>query len=379
MTITLSQSIELTPAVLQLVAERAASSDRSGHLDPDVVDSLRATGINRLLVPVELGGLAASVRTCVEVVERLAVADGSTAWATAIGFGTNYFAGYLDRDGAAEVFADPDASNAAMFSPIGHVVATADRNLLVSGRWPFTSNSEQASWFGLGSRFENEPATRLVFAPRAAVTIHDTSWDVVGMRATSSHDVSLTDFPVDRRHTCSFADRPWPEGTLWHLPLFVVLGPCLAAVSLGIARSALDEINRQALTRRQQMRGTLLDDHVAMGDLGSADAALRAARAGLLDALDECWDRAHAGEAIDRVLQARCFLAVQHCTDVAVEVSATAHRLGGGAAAYRDSPLLRAIRDLQTIRQHMMFGHGLRPQLARALAGTDEPYPPFII
>jgi alkylation response protein AidB-like acyl-CoA dehydrogenase len=127
------------------------------------------------------------------------------------------------------------------------------------------------------------------------------------------------------------------------------------------------------------MRGTLLDDHVAMGDLGPADAALRAARAGLLDALDECWDRAHAGEAIDRVLQARCFLAVQHCTDVAVEVSATAHRLGGGAAAYRDSPLLRAIRDLQTIRQHMMFGHGLRPQLARALAGTDEPYPPFII
>jgi indole-3-acetate monooxygenase len=379
MTTTLSQSIELTPDILQLVAERAAPSDRSGHLDPDVVEALRATGINRLLLPVELGGLAASARTCVEVVERLAAADGSTAWAAAIGFGTNHFAGYLDHDGAAEVFADPNASNASMFAPMGQVVATLDRDLLMSGRWPFTSNSEQAAWFGLGARFDNEPTPRLVFAPRAAVTIHDNSWDVVGMRATSSHDVTMVDFPVDRRHTCSFADRPWPDGTLWRLPLFVVLGPCLAAVSLGIARFALDEINRQAVTRRQQMRGTLLDDHVGMGDLGAADTALRGARAGLLDAVDECWDRAHAGESIHRALQARSFLAAQHCTDVAVNVTATAHRLGGGTAVYRDSSLLRASRDVQTIRQHAMFNHGLRPHLARTLAGTDEPHPPFVI
>ena len=51
----------------------------------------------------------------------------------------------------------------------------------------------------------------------------------------------------------------------------------------------------------------------------------------------------------------------------------------GLSMTYRASPLLRALRDVETIRQHMMFGHALRPHLARIMAGTDEAYPPFVI
>ena len=378
MTTTLALDVELTADVIALIADRAAASDESGHLDPEVVAALAATGINRLLLPVELGGFAVSPRRTVEVVEQLAAVDGSTAWAAAIGFGTNHFAGYLPPDGAAEVFADPDQSNAAMFAPLAEVTEAPDGTLRLTGRWPFTSNCEQAAWIGLAARFPGEPAPRLVFVPRSEVTIHPT-WDVTGLRATASNDTSVTDLEVDRRHTCSFADRPWPDGPLWRLPLFVVLAPTLAAVSLGVARGALDEVNRQAISRRAQMRGSLLDDHVGMGDLGAADALLRGARAGLLASADECWARAEAGEPIDRALQARAFLAAQHCTDVAVEVCATAHRLGGGAAAYRTSPLLRALRDVETARQHAMFNRGLRPHLARTLAGTDEAHPPFVL
>ena len=357
---------------------RAGASDESGHLDPAVVAALAATGINRLLLPVELGGFASSPRRAVELVEQIAAVDGSTAWAAAIGFGTNLFAGYVPADGAAEVFADPGQSNAAVFAPLGEVTATADGGLRLTGRWPFTSNCEQAAWIGLTARFPNETAPRLVFVPTSEVTIHPT-WDVVGLRATASNDTSVTGIDVDSRRTCSFVDRPWADGPLWRLPLFVVLAPPLAAVSLGIARGALDEVNRQAAVRRVQMRGSLLDDHLGMGDLGTADAVLRGARAGLLEVADECWARAVADKPIDRALQARAFLAAQHCTDVAVEVSATAHRLGGGAAAYRTSPLLRALRDVETIRQHAMFNRGLRSHLARTLAGTDEVHPPFVV
>ena len=378
MTTTLAADVALTSDVFALVADRAAASDESGHLDPEVVAALAAAGINRLMLPVELGGFAVSPRRTVEVVEQLAAVDGSTAWAAAIGFGTSVFAGYLPPDGAAEVFADPDQSNAAMFAPLGEVAAAPDGTLRLTGRWPFTSNCEQAAWIGLGARFPGEPAPRLAFAPRSDVTIHPT-WDVVGLRATASNDTVVTDLAIHRRHTCSFADRPWPEGPLWRLPLFVALAPSLAAVSLGVARGALDEVNRQAISRRAQMRGSLLDDHLGMGDLGAADALLRGARAGLLEVLDHCWDLAQARTPIDRALQARAFLAAQHCTDTAVEVCATAHRLGGGAAAYRTNPLLRALRDVETARQHMMFNRGLRPHLARTAAGTDEAHPPFVI
>src|SRR6185295_15045576 len=124
----------------------AGASDGSGHLDRAVVAALAATGINRLLLPVELGGFASSPRRAVELVEQIAAVDGSTAWAAAIGFGTNLFAGYVPADGAAEVFADPGQSNAAVFAPLGEVTAAADGGLRLTGRWPFTSNCEQAAW-----------------------------------------------------------------------------------------------------------------------------------------------------------------------------------------------------------------------------------------
>ena len=141
MTITLE--VELTADVIALIAARAAAGDDSGHLDPDVVAALAATGINRLLLPAELGGLAVSPRRTVEIVEQLAAADGSTAWAAAIGFGTNHFAGYLPPDGAAEVFADPDRSNAAMFAPLTEVTEAPDGTLRLTGRWPVTSNANR--------------------------------------------------------------------------------------------------------------------------------------------------------------------------------------------------------------------------------------------
>jgi alkylation response protein AidB-like acyl-CoA dehydrogenase len=378
MTTTLARDVELTDDILALITDRAMAADESGHLDEEVVAVLASTGINRLLLPMELGGYAMPPRRAVEIVEKLATADGSTAWAAAIGFGTNHFAGYLPYDGAAEVFADPDRGNAAVFAATTQVIQTDDGTLRLTGRWPFTSNCEQAAWVGLAARFPDEFAPRLVFVPRSDVTIHPT-WDVVGLRATASNDTSVSDVEVRRMHTCSFTDRPWPEEPLWRLPLFVVLAPTLAAVSLGVARGAVDELNRQAITRRIQLRGSLLDDPVGMGDLAASEALLLGARAGLLAIADECWARAEANDPVERPLQARAFLAAQHCADVAVEVCATAHRLGGGAAAYRTSQLLRALRDVQTVRQHAMFSHGLRPHLARTIAGTDEALPPFVI
>ena len=56
-----------------------------------------------------------------------------------------------------------------------------------------------------------------------------------------------------------------------------------------------------------------------------------------------------------------------------------AHQLGGGAAAYTGSPLLRALCDVQAARQHLLFSHKHLPELAKPLAGLDTTYPPFIV
>ena len=53
--------------------------------------------------------------------------------------------------------------------------------------------------------------------------------------------------------------------------------------------------------------------------------------------------------------------------------------LGGGPAAYNNSVLLRALRDVQTARQHTLFSRGLTARLGPSAAGIDVSVPPFLV
>jgi alkylation response protein AidB-like acyl-CoA dehydrogenase len=216
------------------------------------------------------------------------------------------------------------------------------------------------------------------FVPLTELTVEDT-WNAPGLCGTGSHHVSADAAAVDLDHSCRFTDTAWPDGTLWRLPIYTVLIPVLASVPLGIARGAIDEVLRLARDGREARRGQLHDDPIGMAELAIADTDLRAIRAGVLEALDEAHTRAERGEPVDRPLQARILLASMHACDVAVEVTSIAHALGGAAAVYAGSPLLRALLDVQTARQHQLFGHQHRPAIAAALAGRDVQYPPFLV
>jgi alkylation response protein AidB-like acyl-CoA dehydrogenase len=317
----------------------------------------------------------------VKSVEAVAMVDGSAGWCAAIGAGSNVFAGYLPEAGARHVFADPDQGNATMFAPTG-TVDVKGRGGRLTGRWAFTSNCLHSAWAGLGATVrrdgEAEPLPRVVFVPLAELTVEDT-WNAPGLRGTGSHHVSAGDVVVDLDHSCRFSDRAWPDGTLWRLPIYTVLIPVLAAVPIGIARGALDEVFRLAREGRNARRGQLSDDPIGMAELAIADTDLRAIRAALLDALDEAHARAERGDPVNRQLQARILLTAMRSCDVAVEVTSIAHALGGAAAVYAGSRLLRALLDVQTGRQHLLFGHQHRPAIGAALAGRDVTYPPFLM
>jgi indole-3-acetate monooxygenase len=367
--------------VLHSVHAAADEIERSRRLPEAVVAALHDTGINRLLIPAALGGLEAPISDVMDIMERIAAADGSAGWCAAIGAGSNVFAGYMPATGAGTVFADPDQGNATMFAPLGQVVNDKGR-VTLSGRWPFTSNCLHSAWIGLGALFHEadgvDPEPRIVFVPAADLTIEDT-WDTAGLRGTGSHHVAAAEVPVDLDRCARFVDRPWPDGTLWRLPIYTTLMPTLVAVPLGIARGAVDEVSRQAREGRTARRGQLTDAPVSMAELAVAGTRLRAARAGLRDAVDEAHTHAEQGEPISRQLQARICLAGIHACDTSVEVTSTAHHLGGGAAAYRGSRLLRALNDVQAGRQHLLFSHHHLSELGKLVAGLDVPYPPYVM
>jgi indole-3-acetate monooxygenase len=364
----------------KIVVQQTGEIDRDRRLPDDVVAAVRGTGLNRMAIPTELGGGARPPADTAGITERIATANGSAGWCAAVGAGSNLFAGYVPRTTAEEIWRDVDAANASMFGPFGQVEARGD-DLVLDGRWPFVSNCLHSTWIGLGALGGDGgtggPGPRLFFVPAEHVTVHDT-WDVNGMRGTGSHDVSVAAERVDLQHSCTFADPPWATGPLWRIPLFNVLAPPLAAVLLGIAGGALTMVGEIVLQGQGSARGSLVDDDVALADLAAAHARLDGARAALYTSMEELWTLACDGAQLTLRARARSLLSVQHAADVAGDVTATAHRLAGSAAAYRTHPLATAVADVTTGRQHILFSNHIRPALARALAGCDVAAPPFL-
>jgi len=368
--------------VMPVVRVSADAADRAGRLPDEVVQALRSTGINRMVIPAELGGIGASMLDVVDVTETVAAVDGSTAWCALLGAGSNLFAGYLPRSGAELVFADPDEPSATMFAPEGRLVP-AEGGYRLSGRWPFTSNCRHSTWIGLGALPAGVDApgpsqpVRVAFVRAADLQIEDT-WSSAGLRATGSHHVTARGVLVEHDHWCTFGRDPWADGVPWRVPIVTMFVPFLAAVTLGIARGAIDVVAQQ-VEGRSARRGQLTDDPAGLADLAIADARLRGARAWLREVLLEVHAVAARGEPISPALQARSCIAAQEANDTAVATTLTAHRLAGAAAAYHGNPLLRAVNDVLAARQHLMLAHQHRSELAKAVLGLDVRYPPFVV
>jgi alkylation response protein AidB-like acyl-CoA dehydrogenase len=115
-----------------------------------------------------------------------------------------------------------------------------------------------------------------------------------------------------------------------------------------------------------------------MHDLAEAELRLEGARAAVHELVRAVHGRATRREPPDRHELARLYLADLHAADTAVDVAAVAHRLGGGAAAYAESHLLRALDDLLAVRQHYQLAHEHRVGLGRVLVGVADRYPPYI-
>jgi alkylation response protein AidB-like acyl-CoA dehydrogenase len=366
----------------ELVESHVEEIDRERRISDAVVAGIRATGLNRSLIPGDLGGDERNPLEVIEAIERLASFDGSTGWCSAIGAGANVFSGYVTPEVAKDVFSDPDQGNSGVFGPMGEVRANDD-GLTLSGRWPFCSNSLHSAYLGVacfwyGDQEQPEMIPRYLMVPAEHLTIEDT-WDAVGLRGTGSHHVTVAGYPVEPEQAITFMDAPWAEGPLWRMTLFSILGPVLGITTLGMARGAIEDVRKRIADNVTATRGSLADDPVGLAEFAEAEVSLRSARAGLFDAVARAWEHAERGEKIPKPVQAEVFLSMAYGCQVAVDVTSTCHRLGGGSAAYAGSSLLRRLRDIETARQHIMFGRSNRPMLAKTLAGEDTFAPPFIV
>ena len=359
--------VEAARRLAPTAAELAPAAERDRQLAEPLVAALADAGLFRLCVPAAAGGLEAHPGTLVAAVRALAAGDAAAGWCVAIAATSGLVAGYLPEAAAREIYAEPGTMVAGVFAPKGRATPEPG-GFRVSGRWPFASGCRHADWLMGGCVVDG--GMRLMLAPAEAFTIHDT-WHVMGLRATGSHDIELDGVHIPAERTASvLGDPPLQPGPLYAFPLFGLLALAIAAVSLGIARGALDDLI--ALAGGKVPTGgkrTLAERGTVQAEVARAEAAVRAAGALLDEAIGAAWERAVAGAGVDVEQRAALRLAATHATAVSTRATDTAYTLAGGSALYESSPLQRRVRDAHAATQHMLVAPATWELTGRVLLG----------
>jgi alkylation response protein AidB-like acyl-CoA dehydrogenase len=211
----------------------------------------------------------------------------------------------------------------------------------------------------------------MLLFPADTVEIHDT-WSVAGLAGTGSHDFSVRDAFVPGAHGVSpFQDAPREAGPLYRFPFFGLLAVGVAAVALGIARRALDEVRALAARKTPAMaQRRLAERGTAQAAIAEAEGHLGGGRSFLLESVEAVWEHAAAGGAVRVEERARVRVAATHAVRASARAVDLAYELGGGSAIYLESPLQRCLRDVHVVTQHASVSAGSLELAGRALLGV---------
>ncbi|MFM0097404.1 acyl-CoA dehydrogenase family protein [Paraburkholderia nemoris] len=348
--------------VIVEIAARREEFDRLSHVPRDVIAKLKRAGVYRAATPKRFGGDALAPTAFLDMIERIAVADGSAAWVASFGSANVYLAA-LPLATQAQIYADgPDQVFAGGLFPV-QAAQPADGGWRVNGTWKFASGCKGADWLGVGigaassgSGAPGKPRTA-VFRPHQVEIVEN--WDVVGMQGTGSHDLRVTDQFVTDDWTFVRGGEPCVDEPLYRYPTIAYAAQVLAVVNLGLARAALDVANHMAGGRKTTTGAPQLADRAYYRiELAKAEAQLRSARAFFYDTTDDVWQSILAGNPVTPEQTSLLRLAATQIAREGADVVQRAYRLGGTMAIYRSHPLQRLVRDAMVVTQHAFLGEG---------------------
>lgn len=361
------------------LASRAAEMDDARRLPADLAATLARAGLFRMVVPSQYGGLELSPREIVETIEAVSIANASAGWCVMIGATTALNAAYMDPVFAAEIYGDTAAITGGVFAPMGKATPDGD-DFIVSGRWQWGSGSANCTWLCGGAvitegddirRLENgAPDARMMVFPAGQAELHDT-WHVAGLKGTGSGDISVESIRVPKGRSVSLVtDTPNVDGALYTFPAFGLLALGVASVALGNARGALRAIKSLAQSKRPQGSSkTLSEKQIVQVEVSKLEAALRSARAYLMDEIEQTWAVAQKTGAIPLERRADLRLACTHMVRTSAEVTRGTYDLGGGAALFLNNELQRRLRDAHAMTQHVATAPATYEQTGRILLG----------
>ena len=359
----LPSPIEAAHAVAPLIREHAAEIERTRELPKTVFNAIADAGIFHLVVPRAIGGPELDYPSFVQVMEILGKADASTAWAVNQGATFGGFAARMAPHVARKIWIETPRSVVANTPGPSAKAIAVPGGYRVTGRQPFSTGCRHASWIaahaliiedGKVRERNGKPEARYLIMPVAQAEVLDT-WHTRGMRGTGTNDFAVNDVFVSEEFTVfPRGGRQISGGVRYKVPPSLMFAGGDAAIALGVARSCLDAFFELAGGKTPRyVQGLLRDLPLAQFAVGQSEAALRAGRAYLMEAIDALWEELVAKEEASLENRVNLRLAATHAIRLAAKIVDDIYNASGATAVFESNLIQRHFQDIHVITQHL--------------------------
>lgn len=351
---------DLGPAI----AAAAGDIERTQRIGEPLLTHLHASRLLRLLLPRSLGGEETEPWVYLRTVEEVSRHDASVGWNLFVANSSALITPFMAPAAAHTIFDEPRAL-IAWGPPNACRARAAPGGYRISGEWEFASGCRQATWMGAHAQVQEAdgslrlnargtPLIRTLLFPVAQARLID-RWNVIGLRGTASDAYAVDDLFVPEAFS---ATREEPEsrrepGRLYAFTTQGLYTVGHAGVMLGVARAMLDAFMALAMAKTPRNLGRLADNAVVQSNVARMEAKLGAARAYVIETLQEVWAGADGVPAIDIPARARVRLACTHANHAALEVADFAYKEAGTSAIFLDTAFERRFRDIHTASQQI--------------------------
>lgn len=334
-------------------SQRAAEVDETGAFPYDNIQDLKESGYTSLPLPAQYGGKAITLLELVQLQEKLAQGDGSTA--LGIGWHMSVMKNLAEkRNWDESVFGElcsavlkgalinSAATEAQTGSPTrGGKPQTVAKKMgdtwLINGRKTFTTLSPALDFFIVSATITESDEVGSFLIPRdtLGVSVEET-WDSIAMRGTGSHDLVLKDVRIQEKYCVEKpVQKKKANGSLLHIP----------ACYLGIAQAAQEEaINFAKSYSPNSITGKIIELPNVQQKIGEMEYQLIKARQ-LLHSTARKWDEANEEE--QEGLLPELGVAKMAVTNGAIEIVDLAMRVVGARSLSQTNPLQRYYRDVR--------------------------------
>lgn len=325
---------------------------------------MQQAGLLRVLQPRRWGGLELDPRVFYQVQMALAAGCMSSAWIYGVIGVHNWQLALFPEAAQQEVWgAGSSPLIASTYMPVGRC-ERVEGGWRLSGRWGFSSGVEHCDWIFLGALLPRKDGAAglehtTLLLPRSDYRI-ERNWDVLGLRATGSHDIVVEDafVPEHRSHrTNDYSDagcagRALNPGWLYRIPFIQVFQRAVSSACIGALEGAIAEFCRRAAAHVGKHGAKTAEDVNAQQAVAEAMMAADQLRLVLMRNFEAVVAHARQGTQMaleDRLLQrAQSAQVPKVCAQYVNELL----RALAASGCYRGHPVERAFRDIHQARAH---------------------------